>query len=201
MKKLVLSIACSLFLYGVVNAQAIVETKTSLNKVDVPAIALTMDYSKKIMEEAVNKHFKDDKLKGKSSSGVMSYSKITYSEMCVRNTDVYSKVDGSSKTSTVYIMVQRENGNFVVPGDEEVACIKEFLNKLSEEVVALDLRYQIDEQKKVYEKSVKDYDKLVSKKEDLQKQLKDTEKAISEADGNMKKQKAILNELEAKARK
>ena len=201
MKKLVLSIACSLFLYGVVNAQAIVETKTSLNKVDVPALALTMDYSKKIMEEAVNKHFKDDKLKGKSSSGVMLYSKITYSEMCVRNTDVYTKVDGSSKTSTVYIMVQRENGNFVVPGDEEVACIKEFLNKLSEEVVALDLKYQIDEQKKVYEKSVKDYDKLVSKKEDLQKQLKDTEKAISEADGNMKKQKAILNELEAKARK
>ena len=201
MKKLVLSIVCSLCLCGVVNAQAVMETKTALNKVDVPAIALTMDYSKKIMEEAVNKHFKDDKLKGKSSSGVMLYSKITYSEMCVRNTDVYTKVDGSNKTSTVYIMVQRDNGNFVVSGDEEVACIKEFLNKLSEEVVALDLKYQIDEQKKVYEKSVKEYDKLVSKKEDLQKQLKDTEKAISEADGNMKKQKSILNELEAKARK
>ena len=121
--------------------------------------------------------------------------------MCVKNSDVYTKVDGSSKTSTIYIMVQRENGNFVVPGDEEVACIKDFLNKLSEEVVALDLKYQIEEQKKVYEKSVKDYDKLVSKKEDLQKQLKDTENAISEADANMKKQKSILNELEAKSRK
>lgn len=50
-------------------------------------------------------------------------------------------------------MVQRENGNFVVPGDEEVACIKDFLNKLSEEVVALDLKYQIEEQKK-YTKSL-----------------------------------------------
>ncbi|MBR3980672.1 MAG: hypothetical protein IKJ98_05880 [Bacteroidales bacterium] len=201
MKKLVLLVVSCISLCGLVNAQAVVETKTSLNKVDVPALAMTMDYSKKIMEEAVNKHFKDNKLKGKSSSGVMLYSKITYSEMCVKNTDVYTKVDGSSKTSTIYIMVQRENGNFVVPGDEEVACIKDFLNKLSEEVVALDLKYQIEEQKKVYEKSVKDYDKLVSKKEDLQKQLKDTEKAISEADANMKKQKSILNELEAKSRK
>jgi hypothetical protein len=33
------------------------ETKTSLNKVDVPALAMTMDYSKKIMEEALMKGY------------------------------------------------------------------------------------------------------------------------------------------------
>ena len=44
MKKLVLLVVSCISLCGLVNAQAVVETKTSLNKVDVPALAMTMDY-------------------------------------------------------------------------------------------------------------------------------------------------------------
>ncbi|MBR7036116.1 MAG: hypothetical protein IKI25_10205, partial [Bacteroidales bacterium] len=76
-----------------------------------------------------------------------------------------------------------------------------FLKKISAEVVALDLQYQIEEQTKAYEKAVKEYDKLVSKKEDLQKELRNTEKEISEADSNKKEQKAILDQLKSKVKK
>ena len=201
MKKLAVTAIAVMVWAGFASAQSITETTASFNKEEKPAMALTMDFSKKLMDEAVTNHFKADKQKAKAANGMMLYAKMTYAGLCVKNCDVYTKIDGSSKNSTLYIFVQRENGNFVVPGDDEIPCIKDFLKKISEEVVALDLQYQIEEQTKVYEKAVKEYDKLVDKKEDLQKELRNTEKEISEADSYKKQQKAILDQLKAKVKK
>lgn len=201
MKKIIVSALSLLCVVGLVNAQSITETTTSFNKVEAPAVSLTMDISKKIMEEAVTKHFKADKQKGKSVGNMIQYANMTYPSMCVTKCDVYTKIEGSGKTSTLFVLVQRENKNFVVSGDEEIACIKEFMKTLSAEVTALDLQYQIEEQTKVYEKAVKEYEKLVSKKEELQKELKNTEKAISDADNEKKKQKSALDALQSKVKK
>ena len=201
MKKLVVSALAVMVWASSAIAQQITETTASFNKEEKPAVALTMEFSKKMMDEAVTNHFKADKQKAKAANGMMLYQKMTYAGLCVKDCDVYTKIDGSNKNSTLYIFIQRENGNFVVPGDNEIPCIKDFLKKISAEVVALDLQYQIEEQTKVYEKAVKEYDKLVSKKEDLQKELRNTEKEIAEADSNKKEQKAILDQLKSKVKK
>lgn len=196
MKK-ILVFAGAVLLAGALNAQVVNMTNASWNKETKPAFTMQMDYSKKIVDEAVEKHFKADKIKGKSENGMTKYEEITYSAMCVEDCDVYTSIDGNGKSATLNIFVVRKNGNFVTSGDDEEKCIKKFMIYLFADVEALDLQYKIDEQTKVYEKSVKEYEKLVDKKAGLEKELKNVEQGISDAEKNREQQKKLLEQLKA----
>lgn len=198
MKKLLISFLSVAFFVSVAHAQVVNMTNGAFNKETKPAFVMELDYSKKITEEAVEKRFKDDKQKGKSSSGMTTYANTTYSAMGIRDCNVYTKIDGNSKNATLYIFVQEANGNFITSGSDQEKQIKKFMLSLADDVKALDLEYQIAEQKKIWEKSEKEYDKLVDKKTSLEKELKNTENDIQKADTERKAQKSALEELEAK---
>lgn len=192
---LVLSVA---FFASVTQAQVVNMTNGEFNKETKPAFVMELEFSKKIVEEAVEKRFKNDKQKGKSSGGMTTYANTTYSDMGVRDCNVYTKIDGNSKSATLYIFVQEANGNFITSGADQEKQIKKFMISLAGDVKALDLEYQIADQKKVWERSEKEYDKLVDKKASLEKELKNTENDIQKADSERKAQKTALEQLEAK---
>lgn len=197
MKKTVLSLMSLIFVAAAANAQVVNMANAEFNKETRPAFEMQLDYSKKLVEEAVEKRFKADKQKGKSSNGMMVYAKASYSDMCVDGCDIYTKVDGNGKSATIDIFVMRSNGNFINSGDDEEKCIKKFMLSLSSDVKALDLQYKIEEQSKVYEKAEKEYEKLLDKKASLEKDLKNTENDIQAADKNRKEQKAALEQLQS----
>jgi len=198
MKKLLLTLAAAIATCTIAHSQVVNMANAELNKQQRPAFTMQVDYSKKLVVEAVEKRFKNDKLKGKVSGGVTCYAKATYSAMCVTNCDIYTIIDGNGKSATVNIFVARENGNYITSGDDEEQCIKKFMLSLYADVQALDLHYQIEEQTKVYEKAVKDHEKLLDKKADLEKELKNVEKDIQNADKEKALQKDVLEQLKKK---
>ncbi len=197
MKKLLL-FGVSVAFAVLANAQVVNMSNEAFNKELKPAFVMPLDYSKKLVDEAVTNRFKADKLKGKSAGAMTLYAKTTYSSMCVSNCDIYTKVDGNGKSATLTIFVARENGNFVISGDDEEQCIKKYMVGLITDIKALELQYQIEEQTKVCEKAQKEYEKLLDKKASLEKDLKNTEKAIQDAEKEKDAQKNILEQLKAK---
>ncbi|MBP5134912.1 MAG: hypothetical protein IKR52_01055 [Paludibacteraceae bacterium] len=200
MKKAALTIISALFFGMMANAQTVSETVAPFNKDRKPAFTMQLDYSKKLVEEALANRLKKDKLKSKSEGGMTKYAQANYPAICAQQCDFYTKVDGTSKIATIYLFVSKGYNNFVSSGDDEdtAARVKSFLLSLVNDVRDLDLKYQIDDQTKVSDKAQKDYEKLVDQKAKLEKDLRDTENAIKQADSNRQQQKAILDQLTQK---
>ncbi len=194
MKKILISVLGLAFMAGAVHAQVVNGVTAPFNKDVKPAFAMQLDYSKKLVEEAVDNRFKKDKMKGKSSSGMMVYSKVNCNDLCAQNCTVYTRVDGSGKSATVYLYIERENGNFITIGDQEETCVKNYMISMLDDVKAVELKYQIEEQIKVCEKAEKNYQKLLEQKAKL-------EKDIEAADKDRQEQNKILSDMQKSAKK
>ena len=72
MKKAALTIISALFFGMMANAQTVSETVAPFNKDRKPAFTMQLDYSKKLVEEALANRLKKDKLKSKLSSYLRS---------------------------------------------------------------------------------------------------------------------------------
>jgi len=200
MKKVVCTIIGALFFGMMANAQVVTEAIAPFNKERKPAFTMQLDYSKKLVEEALEKRLKKDKQKGKSESGMVKYAQAHYPNICAQVCDFYIRVDGTSKTATVYIFISKGYNNFVSSGDDEdtASRVEAFLKSLITDVRSLDLEYQIEEQTKLSEKAQKDYEKLIDQKSKLEKELKETEGEIVKSDQNRQQQKEILDQLKKK---
>ena len=182
------------------SAQEVKEVLAPFNKESRPAFSMQLNYSQKLVQEAVTKRFKDAKVKGKPSGKLMYYASAQYKDLCVNGTDVYTMVDGSSKVSTVYVYVVGSNGNFITGQDDQASCVKSFVSSLKGDVEALSLQNNIEAQKKEVKKAESNYKKLVDKKTKMEKDLKNLEKSIQQADNEREKQKGILEQMQNKAK-
>lgn len=156
-----------------------------------PAYSLSFDCSKKIVEEALQKRLKKDKIKGKSNSGMMLYSKVNNSALGVQNCNLYTKVESMGKKANLYFFIERENGNFITTGDAEESSVIKYMESLTADVSSLQLKYDVNTQKKAVEKAEKNYQKLIS-------QQKKLEKKIQKADAERQEQNSILEALQKK---
>lgn len=190
MKKIVLSLLGVFFLCAVAGAQTVRNVTAEFGKDAMrPAYSMPFDCSRKIVEEALQKRLKKDKIKGKSFSGMMLYSKVNNSQLGVQNCNLYTKVESVGKKSNLYFFIERENGNFVTTGDAEESSVMKYMESLTADVAALQQKYDVNSQKKVYEKAEKEYQKLIS-------QQKKLDKKIQKADAERQEQKTILEELQ-----
>lgn len=191
MKKIVITVLSACLLSSFAIAQSVSMGPATFNKEQKPGFTMELSYSKKVVEEAVENHFKKSKLKGKSASGMTEYAKVNYNEMCVNGTTIYTKVEGSSKQATLTIFAMRDNGNFISGTDEETPCIVKFMQEtIANDVRALDLQYKIEEQTKECTKAQKEYEKLLDEKSKIEKEILD-------ADKNRQKQNELLKQLES----
>ena len=97
------------------------------------------------------------------------------------------------KSANLYFFVEKENGNFVTETDTEAAAVIRYMASLEKDVDLLAQTYRVEDQKKVYEKAEKEYQKLVSKQNKLEKQ-------IQQADRNRQEQRQLLEEYQKQAR-
>lgn len=192
MKKFFVSFLGLFFVCAIANAQTVSNVTAEFGKDAMrPAYTMTFDCSKKIVEEALQKRLKKDKIKGKSNSGMMLYSKVNNSALGVQNCNLYTRVESVGKKANLYFFLERENGNFITTGDAEESSVIKYMESLIADVAALQQKYDVNTQKKVYEKSEKNYQKLVS-------QQKKLEKKVQKADNERQEQKTILEELQKK---
>ena len=190
MKKVIVFFLGMFFLCAVASAQTVSSVTAEFGKDAMrPAYSMPFDCSKKIVEEALQKRLKKDKIKGKSASGMMLYQKVNNSQLGVQNCNLYTKVESVGKKSNLYFFIERENGNFVTTGDAEESSVMKYMESLTADVAALQQKYDVNSQKKVYEKAEKEYQKLLS-------QQKKLEKKIQKADTERQEQKTILEELQ-----
>ncbi|MBO4282206.1 MAG: hypothetical protein J5873_03320 [Bacteroidales bacterium] len=174
-------------------AQQVSCVTATLNKDVRPAFSMAVDHPRKIVEEAVAKRLKKDKIKGKSVSGTMVYSKVNNRSIGLQNATLYTRVESVGKSANLYFFVEKENGNFVTETDTEAAAVIRYMASLEKDVDLLAQTYRVEDQKKVYEKAEKEYQKLVSKQNKLEKQ-------IQQADRNRQEQRQLLEEYQKQAR-
>lgn len=190
MKKFLVSLLGMFFLCAIANAQTVSSVTAEFGKDAMrPAYTMQFNCSKKIVEEALQKRLKKDKIKGKSSSGMMLYQKVNSNQIGIQKCNLYTRVESVGKKANLYFFIERENGNFVTTGDPEESSVMKYMESLTADVAALQLKYNVNNQKKVYEKAEKNYQKLVS-------QQKKLEKKIQKADNERQEQKTILEELQ-----
>lgn len=175
------------------SAQQVSCVSATLNKDVRPAFTMGLDYPKKVVEEAVSKRLKKDKIKGKSVSGIMVYNQVNNRMIGLQGANLYTWVESVGKKSNLYFFVERENGNFVTETDTEAAAVIRYMSGLEKDVELLAQTYRVNDQKKVYEKSEKRYQKLLNKQKKLEKQLQ-------QADRDRQEQKQLLEEYQKQAK-
>lgn len=102
MKKLFF-LAIAAILAVSLNAQEVTETTVAIGNLNVPAYTLTLQKDKKVVQNALEQRLKDAKLKTKKSEGFEASLGAIFSEIAPMPINLYTKVDGNSKTSTVTV--------------------------------------------------------------------------------------------------
>ena len=190
MKKIGIILASLIFACGISFAQNVSAVTAEFSKDAMrPAFSMQLDCPKKMAEEALKKRLKKDKIKGKSTGSMMMYSKVSNKDLGVSDCNLYTKVEGMGRKSTLYFFIERENGNFITATDPEEVSIMKYMESLTKDVEALQHKNKVDDQKKAYEKSEKKYQKLVSQQNKL-------EKKVQKADKERQEEKAKLEELQ-----
>ena len=179
-----------IFACGISSAQNVSAVTVEFSKDAMrPAFSMQLDCPKKMAEEALKKRLKKDKIKGKSAGSMMMYSKVSNKDLGVSGCNLYTKVEGMGRKSTLYFFIERENGNFITATDPEEVSIMKYMESLTKDVEALQHKNKVDDQKKAYEKSEKKYQKLVSQQNKL-------DKKVQKADKERQEEKAKLEELQ-----
>ncbi|MBQ3657990.1 MAG: hypothetical protein II956_14310 [Bacteroidales bacterium] len=203
MKKIILSLICSLGLSVLVSAQnTAVEKVVPFDKANTrPGYSVTYKASAKDVNTAVKNRMTKEGLKGKGfAKNVTKYEQVNKPYICAQTCDLYLKVEGSGSSANLTCFVSKGYDNFVSSAnDPETANLaKLFVESFSKDVEAVALLAQIAAQEKVLKKAEGDYKKGVKEKEKVQKQLDEADKKVKSLDSEREKQKKLLEELKAK---
>lgn len=182
MNKKLLSIAVAMCLFGMnAMAQNARQISANMKKQVVPGFQADYKVSKKLMELTLEDEFKKADLgKGKSSSGFRKYEAVVLPAISPNKLDLYCKTSGGKNDATVLMLVSTGYDNYVdASKDPSIAANTiAYLNKLTEDAVAmqatLDLAAQqkeLEKAKEKLEKSEREKAKLAKKKADLDKKL------------------------------
>ena len=197
----------TLIMAGAANAQS-VNSSVSFNKVDRPALMLTLPYKESVAEGSIVDNLKktgyDAETKGKffwkqnKVNGFYTFKSVNLNGNLV---DLYFKVDQKSRKvdqTNVHLLVSKGENNFI--GREDTAVYnsaKRFLDGFVTETASYKLQLDI----KAQDETVRDSEKKLEK---LKENEKDMEKKIEDLQNDLKKNReqqvnqAQLIELEKK---
>jgi len=197
----------TLIIAGAAHAQS-VNSSASFNKVDRPALMLTLPYKESVAEGAIVDNLKktgyDSETKGKffwkqnKVNGFYTFKSVNLNGNLV---DLYFKVDQKSRKvdqTNVHLLVSKGEKNFI--GREDTAVYnsaKRFLDGFVTETASYKLQLDI----KAQDETVRDSEKKLEK---LKENEKDMEKKIEQLKNDLKKNReqqvnqAQLIELEKK---
>jgi hypothetical protein len=175
---------------GKASAQSVNST-VSFNKIDRPALMLTVPYKESVAEGAIVENLKktgyDAETKGKlfwkqnKVNGFYTFKSVNLNGNLV---DLYFKVDQKSRKldqTNMYLLVSKGEENFVGRDDTAVYnSAKRFLDGFVTETASYKLQLDI----KAQEETVKDSEKKLAKLKDNEK---DMEKKIEQLQNDLKK--------------
>jgi len=202
MKKLMTLTVLALFLFCAQGfAQRVSERSEDLKRLgNQPAFAMDLDHPARTVEKVLGQRLRNDGLRrGRSSRGAVKHERVTYLPIFEGPIDLYTKVTGNRRRSTVFIFVSRGYENFVTSSTDPIigANVTEFLNSLVEDVQAYEIRNQISAQERVVRRAQRDHDNLVRDQERRQERMA---RDAQRSETNLNTQREKLNRLNSRSR-
>ncbi|MCK9481576.1 MAG: hypothetical protein M0R38_07445 [Bacteroidia bacterium] len=177
-------------------AQRVNETKLSFNKQDVASYSIEYDVSKADLQQVAESYFGKN-INGKKSKaeGFVQYIAASWSIMPFDKGDIYYKVEGNKKKSTLIILVSMGYDNFVSSSTEPkvLASLSMFASEFQKEIEAYQLNAKIVAQEKKINDLEKDYKKKMKKERKYSKKIDKLNKKIGK---NKNKYESIASEID-----
>lgn len=202
---------CSVLLVFIgysLNAQTISEDRVSFMDGKQDAVVAKYQYSEDVMESAIDKVLAEKKIKKtKNTKGFRLYQGVIFDDLCRDVIDLYIKIDGNKKETTVTILISKGYNNFISSSNDgntikntknlckvfNVAAIEEHLNREIEKQEEI-----VKEADKKQKKSVEYGKDLVKDKEELLKKIEENIQEQSQLKLALEEQIRILNNLKSK---
>ena len=203
MKTLLVSLA--LFLSLTLAAQNAIEVKTKYNKVEVPAVEASYNYSKDLVDKALGDYLIQNFKKKKSSKGYNLYENVVWSAIADQPISVFTKVTGSKNSSTITMLIATASMAFYssVENSAYINNLKIFLNgfgtELAKAQLSQEINVQTDEVKKVEDKiskNIKEANRLKSDKEKIEKDIENNARELEDLNKKLKEEKKKLERVE-----
>ena len=191
---LLIFIGCNL------KAQTISEDRISFMDGKQDAVVAKYQYSEDVMEAAIDKVLAEKKIKKtKNTKGFRLYQGVIFDDLCRDVIDLYIKIDGNKKETTVTILISKGYNNFISSSNDgntikntknlckvfNVSAIEEYLNR------------EIEKQEEIVKEADKKQKKSVEHGKDL---VKDKEELLKKIDENIEEQKQLKAALEEQIR-
>jgi hypothetical protein len=200
---LIISIAC---LPMLMLAQEATLTMVEFPKVGaVDAVTITVEGQLKNIEYVVDQKFQDETGgKTKSYKGFRTGQSVVYREIASKTIDYYFTVEKEGTKEAprgrVILMMSLGNNTFMDADryPDEMAAAEKVLEELPRDVRVYELQLAIEEQEKIIEKTVKDYEKLGTDSLSLEAQLIETQLNIEANRISRQQQKVRITEEETK---
>lgn len=191
MKKLFF-LAIAAILAVSLNAQEVTETTVAIGNLNVPAYTLTLQKDKKVVQNALEQRLKDAKLKTKKSEGFEASLGAIFSEIAPMPINLYTKVDGNSKTSTVTVCAMSTD----LSANQQTinTNVVNFLNNFNHYLIKREAAEQLGIAQNNLKKAQKDQKNAASELAKLEKSTKKSRKKIDKLEVNIRKwEKDIAN--------
>jgi len=180
------------------------EDRTSILDAERAVLSIELNYTSKLVSDALDQKLKESGVKTKSSKGYTIAEGAKFLEVSPENLDYYFKVESKDKTkSIVYLGFSKGYGNFITPESDPKTweTAKTFLNGLIKYHEQYQLALDIVVQDKVVKESEKAWEKSIKDGDDLTKKLEENKKDQEAKKADVEKQKALLGDLNGKKSK
>ncbi len=175
-------------------AQNAKDATVRYQKTDRPGMTVDYEIPKADMEEALLlKMETSGPGKPKSKGDFIVWQNVSWPEVATGQVDIYMKVDGSKKKSSVVLLVSKGYDNFVNQNNDAQTGgrMKAFLEGLQAPVNRVYLNRNIVLQQEVIRRSEKSFNDLKKQGEDLVKQQEALTKKIAENKSAIEKQQGV----------
>lgn len=182
-------------------AQNAKDATVRYQKTDRPGMTVEYEIPKADLEEALlTKLETSGPGKPKSKGDFMIWQGVTWPEVATGQVDIYLKVDGSKKKSTVVLLVSKGYDNFVNQNNDAQtgSRMKAFLDGLQEPVNRVYLSRNIALQETVIRRSEQSFNELKKQADELQKEQERIGKKIADNKAAQEKQQAVWDADKAK---
>ncbi len=201
MKHILLSSALILVGLSPLAAQNAKDATIRYQKADHPGMTVEYDVSKTDMKEAVlAKMETSGPGKPKSKGDFAVWQGVSWPEVATGQVDIYLKVDGSKKKSTVVLLVSKGYDNFVNQSNDTQTGgrMKAFLDGLQTSLSRVYLNRDIAQQEEVIRRSEKSFNDLKKQGDDLRKQQEQLTKKLADNKAAQEKQQTLWDGDKAK---
>lgn len=211
--KQLLVVLFSFAIYTVAVAQSRTETVT-YQKINRQAVVNEIPFPEKTVRGAIDNKMEQLGYKGKDVKGFTLYKGVRMPEFGNDSYDLYFSADRKSRKekeySTLSLMISKGFDNFAADSTDSGLIInaKNYLDSIKVMIAAYDLEQQIMEQEDVVKKADKKYTNLIDdgvslekKRKNIEKDIEENKKNQSSQQGEIEKQKQILDTLRGKRKK